>query len=233
MPQNIIESIESKTIKINRKLKREFKDEKELDEKLKSALKPDKNGNVSVDDVKDFFLSVIEKDMIERKITKKEFEGFMSSFAYNAYGATNIDDVAKTVFTRDDLIQNKLAERKWANPPPEEVNKNIITDDIKDEDMHCHKIKNLLSEIEDKVFVGKVKQYQVFKLFDKDGDGYVSYDDFEKCLNSLKIQASREDVAVVMKLLDKEGKGYLPFNDFSRVVTQHMSTDLVNIKLND
>ena len=29
--------------------------------------------------------------------------------------------------------------------------------------------------MEDKVFDGKVKLYHVFKKFDKDGDGYMSY----------------------------------------------------------
>jgi len=45
----------------------------------------------------------------------------------------------------------------------------------------------LVNEIEDKVFNGKVKLYNVFKQFDKDNDGYVSYDDFEKCLKSIKV----------------------------------------------
>ena len=36
--------------------------------------------------------------------------------------------------------------------------------------------------MEDKVFDGKVKLYHVFKKFDKDGDGYMSYEDFENCL---------------------------------------------------
>jgi len=32
--------------------------------------------------------------------------------------------------------------------------------------------------MEDKVFNGKVKLYDVFKKFDKDHDGFVSYEDF-------------------------------------------------------
>lgn len=45
--------------------------------------------------------------------------------------------------------------------------------------MHNEKIRGLLNQIEDKVFChGKVKMYQLFKKFDKDCDGYVSYGDF-------------------------------------------------------
>ncbi len=34
--------------------------------------------------------------------------------------------------------------------------------------------------MEDKIFDGPVKMYQIFKNFDKDGDGFVSYADFEE-----------------------------------------------------
>lgn len=37
----------------------------------------------------------------------------------------------------------------------------------------------MLEQVEDRVFTGPVKMYQVFKQFDKDGDGYVSYGDFQ------------------------------------------------------
>ena len=47
-----------------------------------------------------------------------------------------------------------------------------------------------MNQMEDKVFNGKVKLYQVFRKFDKDGDGYISYDDFGKCLASIKVEAS-------------------------------------------
>ena len=57
--------------------------------------------------------------------------------------------------------------------------------------------------MEDKVFNGKIKLFQVFRQFDKDGDGYVSYEDFEKCLKSIKVHASKNEVASMMKLIDK------------------------------
>jgi len=57
--------------------------------------------------------------------------------------------------------------------------------------------------MEDKVFNGKIKLFQVFRQFDKDGDGYVSYEDFESCLKSIKVHASKNEVASMMKLIDK------------------------------
>ena len=115
----------------------------------------------------------------------------MSAFNYNTYGATNVNNISNLVFTRDDLIQDKLAQRERPNPPPCELNKDIP---LPADDPHNPRIRNLLNQMEDKVFDGKVKLYHVFKKFDKDCDGYVSYEDFEKCLQSIKINASKNEI---------------------------------------
>ena len=60
VPQNTIESIESKMIKINRRLKKEFKTQSKFDKKIKEEITSDKNGNVSVDQLRDFVLHIIE-----------------------------------------------------------------------------------------------------------------------------------------------------------------------------
>ena len=83
------------------------------------------------------------------------------------------------------------------------------------------------------MFDGKVKLYQVFKKFDKDGDGYVSYEDFENCLKSIKVQATQEEMGEMLKLIDKKGKGHLNFTDFSNVFRPDMSTVLTQIPRND
>ena len=94
--------------------------------------------------------------MINRKLFKRDVEGFLSAFSYNSYGATNLGSISNLIFTRDDLIQEKLAERKRPNPPPTEVNKDIpATSD----DPHNTRIRILLNQMEDKVFDGKVKLY--------------------------------------------------------------------------
>ena len=48
---------------------------------------------------------------MEKKIQKRDVEGFLSAFNYNNYGATNINDIPTLVFTSDDLIPDKLAHR--------------------------------------------------------------------------------------------------------------------------
>ena len=99
---------------------------------------------MTVDQLRDFVLSMVETDMINQSISKREVEGFLSAFHYNAYGSTNIDEISKLIYTRDDQISNKLAERKWANPPPEDVNKEIPAE-LKDSDLHNERIKDLFA----------------------------------------------------------------------------------------
>ena len=69
---------------------------------MREVVKFDKNGNVSVDDLRDFVLKIIETPMINKKIVKRDVEGFLSAFSYNAYGTTNIDAISELIYTRDD-----------------------------------------------------------------------------------------------------------------------------------
>lgn len=68
--------------------------------------------------------------------------------------------------------------------------------------MHNIRVRKLLNEIEDKVFIGKTKLYSIFKKFDKDNDGYVSYEDFSKCLDQIKVFATDKEISSMMKLID-------------------------------
>lgn len=73
----------------------------------------------------------------------------------------------------------------------------------------------------------------MFRKFDKDGDGYVSYDDFQKCLKSIKVQATPEEVQAVLKHIDRNDNGYLDFSEFSKVFRPDMSERLVTVQQND
>jgi hypothetical protein len=58
---------------------------------IKESLKADKNGNLSVDDFKAFIIEQCKEDLIHKRLHKKDIEGFLSAFVYNAYGATDIN----------------------------------------------------------------------------------------------------------------------------------------------
>ena len=85
-------------------------------------MKADKNGNVSVEQLKQFVLTHCKDEMVTKKLTKRDIEGFLSAFIYNAYGSTNVETIAPLVFTEENYVAKRLNHRNRANPPPPEVN---------------------------------------------------------------------------------------------------------------
>ena len=86
-------------------------------------------------------LNLCEDDLLNRRLAKGDVEGFLSAFNYNTYGATNVSGISDLIFTSDDQIPHKLAEKKRANPPPSEVNEHIDISEITDKQMHNARIK--------------------------------------------------------------------------------------------
>ena len=89
----------------------------------------------------------------------------------------------------------------------------------------ARRLRKLLTDIEDSAFCGgKPRAFQIFKQFDVDGDGFVSYKDFEAHLTKNKIFASKEDVSLLMKnVLDTDGNGYIDFGTFKDKFGPNMS----------
>jgi hypothetical protein len=159
--------------------------------------------------------------MLDRKVTKRDIEGFLSAFVYNKYGATNIDKIAPLVFEKDaNTLSLKLASVSRPNPPPEFVNEDLgFTQSIKidGDNNNAKRIRDLLSEIETRTFVSKPKTYSLFKEFDVDGDGFISYKDFERHLKAMKINATQEEVQTIMtNVLDVNSNGYVDYSEFSK-----------------
>ena len=96
-----------------------------MEKAIKDNCQPDKNGNISVDQFKNFVLTHCKDEMINKKLNKKDVEGFLSAFIYNTYGTTNVDSIAPLVFTDDNVVAKKLNHRVRGNPPPPEVNGDI------------------------------------------------------------------------------------------------------------
>jgi hypothetical protein len=92
-------------------LKKIFTERAKFDEHVAANITADPHGNVSVDELREFVLGLCEKELIAKTVQKRDVEGFLSAFNYNQYGATNINDVAGLVFTRDDEIPQRLAVR--------------------------------------------------------------------------------------------------------------------------
>ena len=74
-------------------------------------------------------------------------------------------------------------------------------------------MRGILSKIEDVAYCqGKPRTFKIFRDFDIDGDGFVSYKDFEAHLIKNKINASKGDIGLIMKhVLDTDGNGFIDF----------------------
>lgn len=227
VPQNKLETIERQMVKVNRFMQDKFGTLDNLNSKLKEFADSEKNGNINVDQFKDFLTSNLSKELAERRVTKRDLEGFMSAFVYNRYGATNINSIAPLVFEKDaNTLSLKLATVVRANPPPEFVNEDLgLTKPVSlDDNNQAKRIRDLLQEIEIVSYSGNPSTYSLFKAFDVDGDGFVSHKDFERHLKFIKINASAEEIEALMKnVIDVNGKGYVGFEDFSKRFGPNMS----------
>lgn len=143
------------------------------------------------------------------------------------HGATDISSIAPLVFEKD---TNKLALalscHKRTNPPPANVNEELggETGDISDEQT-ARRLRGILGQIENVSFCsGKPRAFEIFRAYDTDGDGFVSYKDFEAHLLKNKIFASKGDISLLMKnVLDTDGNGYIDFSTFKQKFGPNMS----------
>lgn len=88
-------------------------------------------------------------------------------------------------------------------------------------------------QIENKVFDSKPKFFAVFRQMDIDGDGFISYKDFENHLARNKIFATKEEIVTLMqKVLDTDQKGYIDFPTFQKRFKPRMS-DQVDVVENE
>lgn len=68
------------------------------------------------------------EELIARKVTKQDIEGFLSAFVFNTHGSTDIHSVAPLVFEADpNKLSTTLATKVRANPPPALVNEDLGT----------------------------------------------------------------------------------------------------------
>ena len=241
VPPNVLDQIDQRLHKVTRHLKRAYGTEGKLDSALKEAVggDPDKNGNVSVDELKSWVLLACKEQMVQRNIGKKDIEAFLSAFKYNAYGATNIDHIAKVVFTNDNYVSKELSRKTRANPPPDAVNTDMLesirsVDDAAEADAgkgaptDYKKAAAVLREIENKVFVGGLPRNGTYQsvyrsVFDCDGDGFISHADFEGACRKLQVKADSKAILHAIRALDTDQKGFFDYRAFSKKIAPGMS----------
>ena len=167
VPQNQVELIEKRLVKVNRFLKDKFVSKDQFVKQLKERAGSDANGNLSLDDFKAFVVENCREELIARRLTKGDIEGFLSAFVYNEHGSTDINQVAPIIYETDsNKLATTLTTRVRANPPPVLTNEDLGTTVMgrSEVDNDCAKrLRNLMVEIENKAFDSKPKFFAVFR----------------------------------------------------------------------
>ncbi|EEB09679.1 calmodulin Cam1 [Schizosaccharomyces japonicus yFS275] len=60
---------------------------------------------------------------------------------------------------------------------------------------------------------------EAFKVFDKDGNGYITVDELTHVLTSLGERLSHEEVADMVREADADGDGVINYEEFARVIS--------------
>lgn len=151
--------------------------------------------------------------MIARDVNKKEIESFLSSFTYNKHGGTDITKIAPLVYEKDpNTLTRMINDRVRANPPPAAVTGAFGE---ATEEVPVRRLRDIMVDLEDKSFESKPQYYKSFTTMDKDGDGFISYNDLSAHMTRLKIQHSDAELKSLMHtVLDPERKGYIDFPTF-------------------
>ena len=212
-------------------MQEKFKTKENFETYLREKADTDKNGNISVEEMKAMIADTCTEEVTKRRLTKKDLEGFLSSFKYNIHGATDITTIAPLVFEKDtNKLALALACNKRTNPPPTYINAELDTaadagsDSIENEDT-ARRLRGILNQIENVHFCsGKPRAFEIFRAFDMDGDGFVSYKDFEANLLKNKIFASKSDISLLMKnVLDTDGNGFIDLATFKQKFGPNMN----------
>lgn len=84
-------------------------------------------------------------------------------------------------------------------------------------------VKTLCEKLVEKLITTERKShYTLFKQFDIDGDGFISYSDFVKKINNMELNAKKEDALKLAKLFDPDQNGFIEFKDFSKKMTPNL-----------
>jgi len=246
VPYSTVYTFLGKKRRISRLIQKFFPKKQDLktyfSETLNIPLENAENHVLSQKETKDAILNLFKKLDITN-LTTRDFEGFLSTFIYNKHNQTHMHEILNGVYNEDeDELITKIHERKKGPAPQKtlELNQNVLNEadadlldsakllrncssaknisDFNPRDAGRRNINSLLKMIDDNIFVvGKKKFYDVFKMFDVDGDGFISRKDFETKAEEINL-VPRQDIPTLVNYLDSENKGYVNFSEFHKKI---------------
>lgn len=216
--------IKNRSSKLNRMLKKKFQTEAALNHHLKNKIDIDKNGTIDLNEFKTLIISTFKKEIEDSSVSKKDIEAFLSSFVYNKYGHTAVEELAPRIFASAEEYNRIIDHFRRPKPPPSGVNAGLNlseNENIKDK-FYQQRIKILADKIVSKALDSSHSKYNCFKMFDKDDDGYISYKDFTDKVKEMEIPASNDEILSVIKIIDTGKNGFIDFREFMQHFTPNM-----------
>ena len=144
---------------------------------------------------------------------------------YSQFTTTDINNIATIVFWDDTQISVKIYSLQRPIPPPANVSINTIPEKLPNE-IPNSRMREIIKDLQEKSFANKKHIYEVFKDYDRDKDGYVSYTDMKEQFKNLSINATDEEINKFIELADPNNNGYFNFTKFSCVITPNMVDQL-------
>ena len=77
----------------------------------------------------------------------------------------------------------------------------------------------LAAMIDKKNMITKQNLYAAFRFIDKENEGYLNTSNVTKALSSVKLEATEEEVGVMLTDMSENGGRVITFNDFERLMT--------------
>ena len=98
-------------------------------------------------------------------------------------------------------------------PPPEPLKVAELDERAK----RRHEMR-VMDGVRDKVEAKSKRMANVFRQFDENKDGDISYDEFRQGLAHLGVELSDDDYAMLVKKVDVDGEGTVDYNEFAEVL---------------
>jgi len=226
--QNRLEAIEKQVQRVSRIFKNVFKDKGNLEKAMKNYASGEQQGKpqIGMTHLHDFCNDVLGSKKVDAKTTKDEVDGFLSAFSYDKHRNAQVDSIAEMIFS-DGLQQHlRLNDNRRTRFKPQFTANNIgeearVSTRATTRSMsvlgHSTRAKEIIQELEEKVYDGhKQRQYDIYRSFDVDNDGFVSRKDLKNRIRRLNINASHDELSTVCDILDPDRNGYMDFKEFSK-----------------
>lgn len=223
--------------KVRRTLQNYFPNKEDFTSFIGKSLNLQSNGKINEVLMKEGSLKKLIDDMFYRfqfNLTRYELESLFSVFDYNKKANINPQDISDVLYDENDKDFMMRVQKRPKGPPitykredleeivldqEDQRLKRLMVDPTKQQDANLH---NVLSKLDDRLFVDELNHFEKYNSFDIDKDGYVSTNDIKRKINSMNLLNPKE-LDLLVDYLDENQKGCVSFKDFNSKIKRNIT----------